>query len=90
MTENYEVIIETINNIFRTIYKEMNDYLENIINSPSTINRIVKYYAIGLPSDPTIHKRWIMFGGTCIREYELVMPEVECTIDGIKVNGEFV
>ena len=90
MSNNYQVIIDTINQAYSKIYKAMNDYLENIINAPSTINRIFKYYAIGLPSDPNIQKRWIMFNEKIVREYELVLPKMECGIDGIKVDGELL
>lgn len=75
MTENYEIIEEIIRNTLSEMYKEMNEYFENIINSPSTINRIFKYYAIGLPSDPTIHERYIMFGGTIVRKYVIENPK---------------
>ena len=77
MTENYEVIEEIIQDTLSKMYKEMNEYFENIINSPSTINRISKYYAIGLPSDPTIHERYIMFGGTIVRKYVIENPKYD-------------
>ena len=74
--KNYEVIIDTINDIFHKLYSLMNEYLEYIFNAPSTINRIMKYYAIGFDdNEPT--KRYIMFGGTIVREYELIIPEYE-------------
>lgn len=76
VNKNYEVIINTIDNIFHKLYSLMNEYLEYIFNAPSTINRIMKYYAIGFQDgEPT--KRYIMFGGTIVREYELIMPEYE-------------
>ena len=69
MTDNYDIIINEINRVLSNIYKDMNDYLENIITAPSTINRIFKYYTIGLPSDPTVNERYLMFGGTIVRKY---------------------
>lgn len=76
---NYDVIREVINEILRKIYKSMNDYIEYVLNSPSTINRIFRYYAVGLPDDPTVPERYIMFGGTIVRKYVFEMPEVkEC------------
>ena len=36
----------------------------------------MKYYAIGFdPAEPT--KRYIMFGGTKIVEYELILPKID-------------
>ena len=78
-----EECIDIINNALKKIYKAINDYLENIINAPSTINRIIRYYAVGLTDDP--NKRYILFDGVIVREYELVMPKIECGIDGIKI-----
>lgn len=74
MTNNYNIIRNEINRVLSNIYKDMNDYLENIITAPSTINRIYKYYAIGLPSDPTVNERYLMFGGTIIRKYVIENP----------------
>ena len=74
MTNNYDIIINEINRVLSNIYKDMNDYLENIITAPSTINRIFKYYAIGLPSDPTVNERYLMFGGTIVRKYVIENP----------------
>ena len=34
---NYDTIIKAINDILTRMYKAMNDYLENILNAPSTI-----------------------------------------------------
>lgn len=86
MTNNFDTIIEIYNQTMGKIYKAMNDYLENIFNSPSTINRIMKYYVVGFPADPSVHERYIMFGGTIIRIYEMTFPEIECGIDGIKIK----
>lgn len=77
MNENYKKIIETIDKIIKEFYSQIEKYLQNIFNAPSTINRIIKYYAIGFPSDYTSNKRYIMFGGMIIREYELVMPKYD-------------
>ena len=74
--DNYEIMIEVIYKPIREVYKQMNDYLENIITAPSTINRIIRYYAIGF-QDGKPNKRFIMFGGNVVKEYELVLPSFE-------------
>ena len=70
MTENYEVVINTIDKILTTLYSAMNDYFENIFNAPSTINRIMKYYAIGINNDKPL-ERYIMFGGKIVKVFEI-------------------
>lgn len=72
---NYNVIVETIDNILYELYSEMEKYMENIFNAPSTINKILTYYALGFnPAEPT--KRFIMFGGKIIREYEIILSTI--------------
>lgn len=70
MTGNYEVIVNTLDKIFTRLYSAMYDYLENIFNAPSTINRIMKYYAIGINNDKPL-ERYIMFGGTIVAVYKI-------------------
>lgn len=70
MTGNYEVIVNTLDKIFTRLYSAMNDYFENIFNAPSTINRIIKYYAIGFDNDKPL-ERYIMFGGTIVAVFEI-------------------
>ena len=70
MTENYEVIMNTLDKMFTTVYSAMNDYLENIFNAPSTINRIMRYYAIGIDDNKPL-ERYIMFGGTIVAVYKI-------------------
>lgn len=41
---NYDLLIEKINKIFKIRNSLLNDYVENILNSPSTINKLIKYY----------------------------------------------
>lgn len=75
---NYDIIKKLINDILNEIYKDMDDYLENIINSPSTINKIFKYYSIGVPEDPTIHEKYLMFGEKIVRIYVIEDPSPKC------------
>lgn len=70
MTENYEGIMNGLDKMFKTLYSAMNDYLENIFNAPSTINRIMKYYAIGIDDNKPL-ERYIMFGGTIVAVYKI-------------------
>lgn len=72
-------IIKKVNEILKEFYAVIEEYLEYIFNAPSTINRIIKYYAIGFDAD-NYNKRYIMFGGMIIREYELEVPKIECGI----------
>lgn len=74
MINNYDYIIETINNIIKKLYSLIEEYLQNIFNAPSTVNRVLTYYAIGLnPSKP--NKRYVYFMGVKVKEFELVLPE---------------
>lgn len=70
MTENYDIVINTLDRMFKTVYSAMNDYIENIFNAPSTINRIMKYYAIGIDDNKPL-ERYIMFGGTIVAVYKI-------------------
>ena len=74
MTENpYEKGIRILNETINKNYQLMEEYLQNIFNAPSTVNKILTYYAIGFdPAYP--NKNYIMFGGKKIREYEFVKP----------------
>lgn len=68
---NYEIITDAIDKVLYEFYAIINEYLEYIFNLPSTINRIIKYYALGLQEDEP-YKRYIMFNGTIVKEYEIV------------------
>lgn len=72
MNENYTAISDIIDRMLKTLYFALNMYFEYIFNSPSTINRIIKYYTLGSnEDDPT--KKFIIFDNQIIREYSLVM-----------------
>ena len=66
----YNTIIKKQNEIYRTIYSDMNRYFEHIFLLPSTINRIITYYHIAIQDGDFIH-RYIMFQGHIVREYEI-------------------
>ena len=70
-----DITMETIiQNSLMEIYSKMEHYFENIMNAPSTINRILPYYGYGFNlDDPT--KRYIIFNGKIIREYILTFPK---------------
>ena len=48
-------------------YKRIEKYLENILNSPSTINKVLSHYQVGFSTDHT--KMYIMFQDKIIRTY---------------------
>lgn len=48
-------------------YKRVEKYLENILSSPSTINRILKYYQVGFSTDHT--EMYLMFQDKIIHTY---------------------
>ena len=81
--------IQIIREAIMEVYIQIEGYLFNVFNSPSSINRLLPYYTIGF--DPTeTNKRYIMFNGTIVKEVEIDLPNVECRIDGVKVNGELI
>lgn len=72
--DNYSVVIQTINELYKKFYQVIEEYFENIFNAPSTVNRIIKYYALGFVDDD-FYNRYIMFGGQIVRTYSLDVPE---------------
>ena len=40
----HDIVRPIVQDAQKRMYKDMNSYMENILNSPSTINRIIKYY----------------------------------------------
>ena len=70
----YEVIVHRINEVLRKLYSEIEDYFENILNAPSTINRIIRYYSVGF-QEGKYDSRFILFNNIVIREYEV---KLEC------------
>ena len=70
---NYQVISDTVELMLNKRYKVIEKYLENIINSPSTINRIVKYYHIVFSEDYTMV--YLLFKDTIIRRYGITRKD---------------
>ena len=70
MSTNY------LDSLLTSTYGLIESYLENIINSPSTINRIATHYAIGFdPCHP--EKLYLLFEDKKVQEFELPFPPVE-------------
>lgn len=81
MINNYDYIIETINNIIKKLYSLVEEYLQNIFNAASTINRVLRYYGVGFnPSEP--NKRYIFFKGMVVKELELILPKYDFLTKG--------
>ena len=81
MINNYDYIIETINNIIKKLYSLIEEYLQNIFNAPSTVNRVLRYYGVGFnPSEP--NKRYIFFKGMVVKELELILPKYDFLTKG--------
>ena len=72
---NYSIIIEAIDSMYKKVYMHINAYLEYIVNAPSTINRIAKYYAIGFNLNKK-NEIYIMFDGQVIKTYIMKVPKV--------------
>lgn len=70
MTEIYKVVKNTIYKIFETLYSAMNDYLENILNAPSTINRIITQYEIGFNNDEPL-EGYIVFNRIIVMVFKI-------------------
>lgn len=66
-----KIIKDFINKTLWEFYAMINEYLEYIFNLPSTINRIITYYALGIQEDEP-YKRYIMFNNTIVKEYKIV------------------
>ena len=53
MNENYTPIRELTDKLLLEFYQQIEKDLEEIVNAPSTINSIIKYYKlVKYPSDP--------------------------------------
>ena len=49
--DNISIVNNCIDNILREFYQMIENELEYIINSPSTVNSIIKYYKITIDAD---------------------------------------
>lgn len=75
MIADYSIIIDAIKDMFEKYYMHINAYLEYIINAPSTINRIAKFYAIGFNPEK-FNETYIMFNGRIVKTYVITVPKV--------------
>ena len=64
---NIQQFKDILDHILYVWYKEVNDYLENILNAPSTINRLLPHYSIGKPVDNPLE----MCHGQVVRVFSL-------------------
>lgn len=67
MTEQFRVVSTFVERMIEKRNKTVEKYLENIINSASTINRIAKYYAICYSEDYS--EMYLLFQDKIIRRY---------------------
>ena len=67
MTEQLGVTSTFVERMIEKRNKNVEKYLENIINSASTINRIAKYYTIGYSEDYS--EMYLLFQDKIIRRY---------------------
>ena len=67
MIEQFEVASTFVERMIEKRNKNVEKYLENIINSASTINRLVKYYSIGYSEDYS--EMYLLFQDNIIRRY---------------------
>lgn len=73
LTNNYQIVSDCVNKILKKRYEIIERYLENILDSPSTINRIIKYYRIGHSEDYS--EIYLLFGNTIIRRYGITKED---------------
>ena len=67
---NIQQFKDILDHILYVWYKEVSDYLENILNAPSTINRLLTYYSIGKPVDNPL-EMCIIFNGQVVKVFSL-------------------
>ncbi len=67
---NIQQFKDILNHILYVWYKEVNDYLENILNAPSTINRLLTHYSVGKPVDNPL-RMCIIFHGQVVKVFSL-------------------
>lgn len=67
---NIQQFKDILDHILYVWYKEVNDYLENILNAPSTINRLLTHYSIGKPVGNPL-KMCIIFHGQVVKVFAL-------------------
>lgn len=66
-------IVKYVDRFLQKHYSELEDYLENIFNSPSTINRLLTHYSIQYDADHRYIQ--IVINDTVIKRVELSREE---------------
>lgn len=67
---NIQQFKDAVDHILYVWYKEVNDYLENILNAPSTINRLLMHYSVGKKVDNPL-EMCIIFRGQVVKVFSL-------------------
>lgn len=67
MTEKFGLMSHFVEIMINDRRRHVEKYLENILNSSSTINRILKYYSIGYSEDYS--EMYLLFQDKIIRRY---------------------
>lgn len=70
----YSSVLEYIDSIIKKFYSVIEEYLEYIFNSPSTINRIIRYYTLGY-SPYKVNERYILFNGKVVKTFFIYVPK---------------
>lgn len=67
---NIQQFKDILDHILYVWYKEVNDYLENILNAPSTINRLLTHYSVGKKVGNPL-EMCIIFHGQVVKVFSL-------------------
>ena len=67
---NIQQYKDILDHILYVWYKEVNDYLENILNAPSTINRLLTHYSVGKKVGNPLEMA-VIFQGQIVKVFSL-------------------
>lgn len=71
---NFEYVDKTVKKILYNFYSSINDYLQNILNSPSTANKLIKHYAVASKDDEPYYA-YILFDNKIVRRFEINLTQ---------------
>lgn len=74
MSDNYKYVRDAINKMLYQVMAQINQYFENILKAPSTINRIIIYYGWGNNIDKP-SEWYITFNDQIIKTFEVILHE---------------